>query len=256
MKYPEILNNLKSSLVVRYHEKSVYQRKVADALGMGVPMVKRRLSGKVPFSLEQVSVLCEELGIPANEIFYDCERARKHPLEFMQYDFTSHEEESNQAFDQSIDMFVYAAQSTVSKFYVSCNTLPNILNPTFSWLARFAALQWIYFTKGSAAMLPLSDIPLGPQLQDRLDKYLMAVRTLTKSVCLVNSKIVENYLTDIRRFYLLKYITKEEVGRLVLDIEGVLQLFEKVCSEAHLENGKEMEIYCSDSFFFQRYVHS
>ncbi|MCC8155269.1 MAG: hypothetical protein LIP01_14420, partial [Tannerellaceae bacterium] len=249
MKYPDILNSLKSSLAVRFHEKIIYQRKVADVLEMRVPMVRRRLSGAVPFTLEQISIICEELGIPADEIFYNCKNDRKHSLEFYQYDFTGYEEESNLAFDQSIDMFIHAAQSTHSKFYASCNTFPNILNPTFGWLARFAALQWIYFTKGSGGMLPLSDIPLSPQLQERLDKYLLAVRALKKSVCLVHTKIVENYLTDIRRFYMLKYLTKEEVNCLTLDIEGALELFEKVCTEARLENGKEMEIYCSESFF-------
>ncbi|MCD7932009.1 MAG: hypothetical protein LUH15_12005, partial [Tannerellaceae bacterium] len=36
---------------------------------------------------------------------------------------------------------------------------------------------------------------------------------------------------------------------LISDIEGALQLFEKVCTEGRLENGKEMEIYCTDLYF-------
>ncbi|MCD8081663.1 MAG: hypothetical protein LUF04_15085 [Bacteroides sp.] len=123
------------------------------------------------------------------------------------------------------------------------------MNPTFEWLTRFAGLQWLFFTKGSGALKPLSEIPLTPQLLQRLDRYLLAVRAIKKSVCLVSTKIVENYLTDIRQFYILGYLNKEEVLHLISDIEGALKLFDKVCTDGCLENGKEMEIYCTDSFF-------
>ncbi|MCD8043988.1 MAG: helix-turn-helix domain-containing protein [Tannerellaceae bacterium] len=249
MKYTEILESLKSALAIRYHERIIYQKKVAGALGISIPTVRRRLSGKTSFSLEEISVICEKLEIPADEIFYNCTRRTKQPLEFLQYDFNGYEQESNQVFDQSIDMFIYASRSAKSKFYTSCNTFPNILNPTFEWLARFAALQWIYFTKGPAAMIPLAAMPLTPQLQERLQNYLLAVRALKKSVCLVNNNVTENYITDIRRFYTLGYINKEEAGHLISDIDGALQLFEKVCTEGRLENEKEMEIYCTDLYF-------
>ncbi|MCD7976842.1 MAG: hypothetical protein LUG51_06680 [Tannerellaceae bacterium] len=216
---------------------------------MSVPTVRRRLAGDTLFTLQEISVICEELKIPVEEVFYNCSHRTRQPLEFLQYDFCGRENESNEAFDQSIDMFFYAAQSEYSKFYISCNTLPNILNPTFEWLARFAALQWIFFAKGSGALPSLSEITLAPQLKERLDRYLLAVRCLKKSVCLVHYKVVENYITDIRRFYLLGYIKKDEARQLVLDIEGVLKVFEQVCIQGRLENGKEMEIYCTDLFF-------
>lgn len=229
--------------------KRSIRKKLAAALGMSVPTVRRRLAGDTLFTLQEISVICEELKIPVEEVFYNCSHRTRQPLEFLQYDFCGRENESNEAFDQSIDMFFYAAQSEYSKFYISCNTLPNILNPTFEWLARFAALQWIFFAKGSGALPSLSEITLAPQLKERLDRYLLAVRCLKKSVCLVHYKVVENYITDIRRFYLLGYIKKDEARQLVLDIEGVLKVFEQVCIQGRLENGKEMEIYCTDLFF-------
>lgn len=199
--------------------------------------------------MAEISVICEELKIPVDEIFYSCNRKIRQPLEFLQYDFTRYGQESNEIFDQTINMFSYAARSDNSRLYISCNTLPNILNPTFEWLARFAAFQWIYFTKGAEALPSLSDMAIAPQVQQRLQKYLLAVRSLRKSVCLVSTKVVKNYITDIRRFYMLGYIHKEEAQHLASAIEGAIRLFDKVCADGYLENGKEMEIYCTDLFF-------
>ncbi|MCC8186768.1 MAG: helix-turn-helix transcriptional regulator [Bacteroides sp.] len=249
MEYKEIVQSLKSSLVLRYGDKKTYQKKVADVLGLTIPTIRRRLSGKNPFTLQEISVISEELDIPVDEIFYSCRRTTKQPLEFVQYDFTFYDSASYEVFDQMARMFSFAAQSDNSRLYITSNTFPDVLNPTFEWLTRFAGLQWLFFTKGSGALKPLSEIELAPQLQQRLDGYLLAVRSIKKSVCLVSTKIVENYLTDIRQFYILGYLSNEEVLHLVSDIEGVLKLFDKVCTDGYLENGKEMEIYCTDSFF-------
>lgn len=48
---------------------------------------------------------------------------------------------------------------------------------------------------------------------------------------------------------MLGYIHKEEARHLASAIEGAIQLFDKVCTDGYLENGKEMEIYCTDLFF-------
>ncbi|MCC8154818.1 MAG: hypothetical protein LIP01_11835 [Tannerellaceae bacterium] len=198
--------------------------------------------------MEEIFVLCEELTIPIYEVYTGSRKIRWQPLQLLLHDYSFRSNESNQIFDWSVDLFSFASRSDYSTFYITCNTFPDILNPTFDWIAKFSGLQWLLFNKGTETLVPLSKIVGMPKTRQLMERYISAVHSLKRSVYLVSYKILENYITDIRKFYLLGYLTKEDTVRLVHELEEVLQLFERVCIHGRLENGKEMEIYCTDLF--------
>lgn len=47
------------------------QREIAEALGMSQTAVSRRLLGEVEFSLSQLTVLAEVLGVPLSAFIWD-----------------------------------------------------------------------------------------------------------------------------------------------------------------------------------------
>ncbi|MCD8164878.1 MAG: hypothetical protein LUE93_01325 [Bacteroides sp.] len=248
MKYGEILQNLKEALAVRVLGQKAFRITIGDLLGISVSMVSRKLAGETPFTAQEISVLCEAFDIPVYEIFKGHKDSIWQPLQLALTDLTENEDATRQVFDWSVDMFSYAAQSDYSTFYITCNTFPDLLNPTFEGVARFSALQWLFLNKGIDSLLPLSRVMEIAETKPLMDKYISSIHSLKRSVYLVSYKILENYIAEIRKFYQLGYITKEDILLFIPELEAVLALFEKVCITGRLENGKEMEIYCTDFF--------
>ncbi len=248
MKYTEILENLKSALAVRFFGQKAFRKKIGETLGISVSMVSRKLSGETHFTAEEISVLCEELNIPIHEIYSGKKDIVWQPLQLPAvYDISFSDEENREVLDLSVDMFSYAAQSDYSTFYITCNTFPDILNPSFDWVARFSALQWKLLNKGLEAIVPLSEMVEMPE-RPLMKRYISAVHSLKRSVYLVSYRILENYIAEIRKFYLMGHINKVETAFLVSELEEVLELFERICINGRLDNGKEIEIYCTDLF--------
>lgn len=97
-------------------------------------------------------------------------------------------------------------------------------------------------------MTALSDIVYSPAEQVLMEQYVSAVHSLKKSVYIVSDRVVENYINSVKRFYLTGHITREEAVCIALEIEEVLELFEKICVNGYVEGEKEVEIYCTDMF--------
>lgn len=147
MKYVELLENLKLALALRYNDQKGYQRKIANVLGLSPSVVSRRLSGDAPFTVEEVTVICGELDIPVDEIFTACSRSTRLPMEFIHPDLSLCGEESYEIFAWPVELFSLAARSDDSTFYATCNTFPDILNPSFGWVARFWEFQRLFSIK-------------------------------------------------------------------------------------------------------------
>ncbi|MCD8261652.1 MAG: hypothetical protein LUD15_09340 [Bacteroides sp.] len=211
-------------------------------------MVSRKLSGETHFTAEEISILCESFDIPVHEIFNSHKNSIWQPQQLAPYALAEEENATRQVFNWSVDLFSYAAQSGYSTFYSTCNTFPDILNPTFEGMACFSGLQWLLLNKGVDSLVPLSQVVKVAETKPLMDKYISAVHSLKRSVYLVSYKILENYIADIRKFYLLEYITREDVVSLIKELEELLALFEKICMTERLENGKEIEIYCTGFF--------
>ncbi|MCD8081257.1 MAG: hypothetical protein LUF04_12895 [Bacteroides sp.] len=217
-------------------------------MGLSASVVSRRLSGSAPFTVEEVAVICGEFDIPVDEIFTTCSRSTRLPMEFIQPDLLLYGEESYEIFAWPVELFSLAARSDDSTFYATCNTFPDILNPSFGWVARFWEYQRLFFYRDTLPMTALSDIVYSPAEQVLMEQYMSAVHSLKKSAYIVSDRVVENYINNMKRFYLTGRITREEAVCMALEIENVLELFEKICRNGYVEGGKEVEIYCTDMF--------
>ncbi|MCD8173422.1 MAG: helix-turn-helix transcriptional regulator [Alistipes sp.] len=249
MEHGEILNSLKSALSLRYNDKIIYQRKVAEALNTNIPSVRRRFSGKNSFTLKEISLISERLDIPIDEIFDNCSSRNSYPLEFLEYSLTHSGRNHNEVFYNTNEMFRYAGQSVNSQLCISCNKLPDVLKANYMGFARFTALQWLYLKFGPDSLVPLSDIPLLPDTEKLLEEYLSHIYSFKNIVCLLNNNIIGDYLSDIRQFYILEYLGREEAEILAAEVEKLLGGgFEKMCTAGRLRNGPEVAIYCTDSY--------
>lgn len=222
MEHGEILNSLKSALSLRYNDKIIYQRKVAEALNTNIPSVRRRFSGKNSFTLKEISLISERLDIPIDEIFDNCSSRNSYPLEFLEYSLTHSGRNHNEVFYNTNEMFRYAGQSVNSQLCISCNKLPDVLKANYMGFARFTALQWLYLKFGPDSLVPLSDIPLLPDTEKLLEEYLSHIYSFKNIVCLLNNNIIGDYLSDIRQFYILEYLGREEAEILAAEVEKLL----------------------------------
>ncbi|MCD7937002.1 MAG: helix-turn-helix domain-containing protein [Tannerellaceae bacterium] len=248
MRYEEILENLKEALAIRFHDKGIYQRKIAEILQLSPSVVCRRLSGQSRFTLEEIAGLCEALHIPPEEIFTGCNPVQVKSAEFFQPGFTSSTHEQLVLFNGPVEVFLQAAQFTDCTLYVTCNMFPTVVTCMYEWMRRFSGLQSLYFYKGLDGIRPLLEVEHSAGERELMEQYVSDVHGMRKTVYIISNRVVQNYISDMKRFYLNGYINREEVKWLVSDVEDLLVRFERMCARGYMENGNPVEVYYSDSF--------
>ncbi len=246
MEYQEILKRLKRSIAVRYPESRRLAGELSQLLGVAKRTIHHKLSGRTQFSVEELFVILDYFKIPAGEVLDKIPSSDIHSLELVVHDLTA-SKEFRRMIDWYNDKLSLAAASNASKLSISSNSIPEIVHIDRDWMSGFAFLKWLFYNKGLSGVIPLTKIVENRSEVDKSIECRKEMLKIKQSVHILSINMVSNYAAELMMFYSYKIITKDEIIKIIEEVEQSLDDLEKVCYSGHLTvSDQKVEILYSD----------
>ncbi|MCD8102188.1 MAG: hypothetical protein LUE26_06415 [Alistipes sp.] len=250
MTYEKILERLNKSITARYPQSFGFARRFAPLLNVSQSTVYNKLSGRTRFTVEELFFILHDLKIPVSELMEEYPNTESYPMELF-----VHRDSEPEKFAGMLDWYhgilSMAADSESSRLMVLSNTIPDFTFLDLDWLSAFSFQKWLFYNKGFESVIPLSRIHDDRTHKDKTMRCLEAIRNLKSTEYILSINIMRNYIQDLIMFYEYRIITKEEAHAVFLELNSLLEAFDKVCSFGKLPGtGKKMEIYYYTTHLF------
>ncbi len=197
MDYPHILGRLKVILHEKFPNQRSHAKRLAEILGIRPHSVYRKLSGVIQLSLDDLAKISAALSIPLGSLLDDNWCVYSHPMELVLIDNISQEQSYKYAVETVHDIFELAGKSGNAKYTAVCRNIPIISLYYYDWLMKFANLKWIFFNRGVAGLVPLSEMAGMNEYMRVKDIYIDLFRSMRRLVFIIDGDLVRNFTQDL-----------------------------------------------------------
>jgi len=247
MQTKKLYDNLLDALEQKVPRKSELVNIVTDILMIEKESAYRRLRGEIPFTLNEAGILAARMDISMDELIYR-DRIRDSKIAYVALPIhTSSETYSYELLRQMVDVMKEIARHPGSEHGMALNMLPAISYMHLSNLVRFFILKWSHNYGMPETFKHFSEIRLSEQ-GDNLRKELSeCYADIGHTLCIVDVKIIENIIRDIRYYLSVKLISADDVALVAADLISMLDDMQKVTQFGKFPStGNKFDIYLSD----------
>lgn len=208
-----------------------------NLLNIGKDAAYRRLRGKVPFSVDEVALICNEFGICLDTLIYGLETGR---AIFDLEEITPTKEEYG-AFMQVLKAHTKIWMSKGKKLIAACPSIPEFIIlrfPKFSQFRLFAAYADLD--------IPYSDFAVSKQFKDMQLAYNMAFAGIQSLELIFDENPLFPFIKEIEYFEKLGILSKKEVDDLYSELLLIVDVLEASALSGNLPGTKNTtDIYLS-----------
>ena len=138
-----ILNELISTMRERIPQDMNLANTLADILCMGKEAVYRRLRGEVSFTIDEVALLSQKLGISIDQIV-GSHVSNKVTFDLNLLHASSALESYYEIINRYLQIFDYVKTDNTTEVYTASNSLPFTLYSSYENLSKFRLCRWMY----------------------------------------------------------------------------------------------------------------
>ena len=254
MKREEIHHYLLRALKEKIPEQAKLVEMLMETLFMEKGAVYRRLRGEVPFSFYEVVTIAEKLDLSLNSFISD-DSMRKDRFELTFIEYMNMDEMDYKQWEDFITFVRSAKNDPHSEKAESSNILPICIYAGFDSLSKYYLFKYQYRLHESEGRILFSDMVVPERLHRIFRSYFDESKNIAHTTYLLDNKIFQNLVTDIRFFFTINLISTDDIQQIKEDSSALLDYLEELaltgCFE---ETGNRVSIYISDVNFEAAYV--
>ena len=230
-----ILNELISTMKERIPQDMNLANTLADILCMGKEAVYRRLRGEVSFTIDEVALLSQKLGISIDQIV------------------GSHV--SNKVtFDLNL-LHATSALESYYEVYTASNSLPFTLYSSYENLSKFRLCRWMYQNGDIKTPHSLEDMSVDERIVNVHKKLSESIRQCPKTFFIWDTNIFYSFVKEIKYFASLNLINKDDVMHLKEELLQLLGVVEHLSIKGEFSENKKVSFYLSNISFEATYSY-
>lgn len=239
--------NFVRALTAKYPLRAELANKLLDILPISKEAVYRRLRNEVAFTVQEISVISDKLGISLDGITgYTSTRSRPFFLKLTRY--AQPEEIDYMMISEYIGLLKEIADDPRTEFGSAVKMIPDTLHMQFTHLARFYLFKCMYqYNRNESRQF--KDVRGTERLLSLLNEMVDLQLSIRKTFYIFDKRCVKNIVDDILYFRDIGMIDAEGIKELKNDlIEFVDHLsFLAQCGENI--RGNKVDIYISNINF-------
>ncbi|MCL2245570.1 MAG: hypothetical protein FWC10_00415 [Lentimicrobiaceae bacterium] len=228
----------------KYQKRTQLTKALIELLSLEREAVYRRLRKEVSFSAHEIAILASAWNISLDEIMGVNSGIISFHMRINNLHDPSEEEcKFMRYITQSID---YLKNFPSTEFMDICNKLPRQLLAGYEYLNRFHLFKWTYQYCNYKEALPFSKIIMSKEQRNITKEYYNAVKQVPNTNFILDFKIFDYLINDIRYFISIYMITEEEKELIKKDILDLLDYLLEVANKGYYpETHKRVNLYIS-----------
>ncbi|MDL2303177.1 hypothetical protein LJC28_02155, partial [Dysgonomonas sp. OttesenSCG-928-D17] len=235
-------------------QKTVVVDLLADILHIEKGAVHKRMKGEIPFTFSEAMTISRYLGISLDNMeMISQEESHSFKLKLIEYinpaesDFSLLEEMT-----AILKTFTNVPNPEAGEI---TNILPQPLYVNREHISKFYLFKWKYSSQKKQGGIRYNDIVISNKLKKARKEYVKWARLLHADY--IFDRLLFHYLvTDIKYFYQVGRITKEDVLLIKQDVVDILDEIDELTNTGKFnETGKEVNIYISNVNVDTNYIY-
>lgn len=208
-----------------------------DLLKIGKDAAYRRIRGKVPFSVDELAIICNEFGICLDNLIYGIETGRA----IFELEEITSGKEMHDTFMQMIEGHTKIWKSKGKKLTAACPSIPEFIILRFPKFSQFRL-----FTAYTDLNMPYSDFVVPKKFKDMQLAYNMAFADIQSLELIFDENPLFPFLKEIEYFGKLGILSKEEKNDLYTELLLIVDVLEASALTGSLPGTKNTtDIYLS-----------
>ena len=197
---------------------------LTDALCLGKEAVYRRLRGEVAFTINEVALLSNKLGISIDQIIGN------HFSNKVTFDLNLHSpsnalESYYDIANRYFQIFNYVKNDESTEVHTVSNVLPFTLYSSFEYLSKFRLCRWIY-QNGQKVPKSLSEMHVEDRIVDVHKHLSEATKQCKKTYFIWDTNIFLTFIEEIKYFACLNLISQDDIIHIKEELHHLLDSME------------------------------
>lgn len=227
---------------------------LTDALCLGKKAVYRRLRGEVAFTINEVALLSNKLGISIDQIIGN------HFSNKVTFDLNLHSsanalESYYDIVNRYLQIFNYVKADDSTEVYTVSNVLPFTLYSSYKYLSKFHLCRWMYQNGQLKIPNSLSETKIDNRIIDIHRQLGDATRQCRKTYFIWDTNIFLTFIEEIKYFACLSLVSQDDIVHLKEELHHLLDSMEALSIKGEFSENKEIYIYLSNIHFEASYSY-
>jgi len=237
------------NLIEALHDRIPQRGKLAEALtellGIEKEAVYRRLRGSVPFSFQEVHKIAVHFGLSLDGIAENILLLHRQ-MTVLTVDLLNPREKDYRIIENFTEQLNRLKKDPNSESGAVGTVIPASLCVNYEFIYKFYLFKWAHQFGNLQNIKPLSEITVTERLKQINKDFVKTVRSSPKSVYIFDRRFIENFVNDVRFFFDIRLITKEDILRLKKDLHLLLNDLEHFSGDDHFAAGNKPEIFLAN----------
>lgn len=224
-----------------------------ETLHIGKEAAYRRLRNEVQLSFQDIAIICKTLGLSLDH-FLGNYKENSAVFHFNMITLENAMVDYYNTLSRYLELMKNVKDDPDYMVTVVSSTVPNILFSKYAYIARFRICRWLHQNENLRSINALSDVELPEsimQLQNRLCNEIYEMKHIVQ---IWEPHIFMSLINEIRYFYTLRIITRDDVRNLKEELIDLLEMNQRVATEGLSEHGREINTYLSNINFDVSYT--
>lgn len=249
-----VLNELTTIIKERIPKGQNLANYLTDALCLGKEAVYRRLRGEVAFTINEVALLSNKLGISIDQIIGN------HFSNRVTFDLNMHSssnalESYYEIGNRYLQLFNYVKDDDSTEICTVSNVLPFTLYSSYKYLSRFRLARWIYQNGQTKTPNSLSDINVEERIINVHKQLGESIKQCSKTYFIWDTHIFLSFVEEIKYFASLSLISPDDVAHMKEELYDLLYSMEALSIKGEFSKNKKVYFYLSNIHFEATYSY-
>ncbi|MDR2037031.1 MAG: hypothetical protein LBQ60_03825 [Bacteroidales bacterium] len=239
-----LYENFLKTVKEKVPNKTVLVKRITELLNIDKDLVYRRLRGDVPFSFPEIALISKSLNISLdNMVGIESETSR--PIQLKLIDYVHPTEKDYNMLEEYNEVVRSAKDIPNTELGESSNTLPLSFYLKYTYLSRFYLFKW-NFQYHIPQQKKFHELTVPERLNDVFQKYTIYMEYFSISYYLWDPWIFKYLVNDIRYFFDIGLIKKEDINLIANDLLQLLGFVEDLCRTGCYKTGNKVYLFISD----------
>jgi len=245
MKKDFLFKNLIEALQNRIPQRGRLADVLAERLGIEKEAVYRRLRGSVPFSFEEVHTIATFLGFTLDSIGESISPLTRH-MTVLMIEFLAPKEidyEKLEKFTETIDSL---KEDPDSELGAIGSIIPSSLCVSYKYIYKFYLFKCLHQFGDAPKIKTYAETETSERLNRINRDFVEGTQNSPRTVYILDRRFIEYFVNDIRYFFDVRLITKNDVLLLKEDLHLLINDLERYAVGGCFDTGNTVDIFLAN----------
>jgi len=218
---------------------------LVELLALGKEAVYRRLRGEVPFNINEVVLIANDLKISLDSIL-GRKNEKKVIFDLNIIDQDNPIESYYEILKGYIDILKMMENNSNASLDSAFNIIPHFFFPNNEHIAKFQLYKWLSISKNKRTLLPYSLFHIPEKVKEIQQIHSQIDHLNINMTYILNKNIFSAFANDVIYFHQMKMLTEEEKELIKEELIKLISRLEQFAIQGEFDTGAKIAIYISN----------